>query len=244
MRTTTTRVDEFGDRIATLLRQGSGKQYDEVRAFVLDALHSADPIRAEMVIEIIWSLLPKRAQSRIRREQRAEPPPPPDEVAAHSVLGGHWLRRVLREELSLSEAIVRDGYDVIPRFRIFAPEGQFVILLQISDDADDRRRRMDLIERFLAWKMATSFVVSGEAHRSDRLSAFAVTPGECYGRTRRIEGKAPLTLGPLRRLGAADVAPEFLAMLPRRETIMSVEMVAELERTFGKEGEMPATRVG
>jgi hypothetical protein len=239
----TARIDEFGDRVATLLRQGSGKHYDEVRAFVLDALRSGDPVRAEMIIEIIWSLLPKKAQSKIRREQSAEPREPED-LPAHNVLGGGWLRRVLREELAMSEAIMRDGYDVIPRFRIFTPEGQFVILLPVCDDAEDRGRRTRHIERFMAWKMATSFVVSGEAHRSDRITSFAVTRAECYGRARPIEGRTPLALGPLRRLGATDVQPELLGLLPHKETILSAEMVAELERVFANDGEMPATRVG
>ena len=37
----------------------------------------------------------------------------------------------------MSEVIVRDGHQVMPRFRIFTPGGHLVILMPLSDDAGE-----------------------------------------------------------------------------------------------------------
>lgn len=92
----------------------------------------------------------------------------------------------LIDEMAMSEGIVRDGNEVVPRLRIFTPEGQFVIFVQLPDDARERDRLMKLVARFMAWKMAIAFVLSAEMRSPDAITSFAVTRSERHGIMRRI----------------------------------------------------------
>ena len=151
---------------------------------------------------------------------------------------------MLLEEMGVSEAIVRDGHEVIPRFRIFTADGDFVVLLPLSDDATERHRRIRLVGRFMAWKMATGFVISGELHAPDAISSFFVGRHEREGLFRLIERGPPLSFRAIRPLGEGEVEAVLIALLPQRETALTLDAIAELERVFGDEGEMPALRVG
>jgi hypothetical protein len=150
----------------------------------------------------------------------------------------------LLEELGVSEAIVRDGHEVLPRFRIFTPSGHFIILMQLPDETAERQRRLRLVGLFMAWKMATAFIISGELHDPNSISSFAVARNERLGFMRRIDRGPPLSFAALTALAETDIEPGLTALLPRKETTMTVELIAELERVFGKNGEMPALRVG
>jgi hypothetical protein len=153
------------------------------------------------------------------------------------------LRKVLLEEMGVSEAIVCDGHEVIPRFRIFTADGDFAVLMPLSDNAADRHRRIRLVGHFMAWKMATNFVISGELHAPDAISSFFVGRHEREGLFRLIERGPPISFGKIRTLGEGEVEAVLVALLPQRETAMTSDGIAELERVFGDEGEMPAMRV-
>jgi hypothetical protein len=149
----------------------------------------------------------------------------------------------LLEELGVSEAIARDGHEVMPRFRIFTPSGHFVILMQMSDDASDRQRRIRLVGLFMAWKMATGFVLSGELRDPDAISSFAVLRDERMGVMRRIERGPPISFGETTSLDESHIDDGLIVLLPRGATTLTAELIAELERAFGKDGETPALRV-
>ena len=157
---------------------------------------------------------------------------------------GTDLQDVLLFELRMSEQIVRDGHEVNPRFRIFTPSGHFIILLPLSDDASERQRRMRLVGLFMAWKLATGFVLSSELHEPDAISAFGVSRNERQGLMRRIDRGAPISFGETTELGEADIEQGLVALLPGRDVTMTSEMLADLERGFGEGGEMPAMRLG
>ena len=55
------REDDFGERVAALLRAGSWEQYNEVQKFVLQSLTTGDRVCGDMIMDVIWSLLPKTA---------------------------------------------------------------------------------------------------------------------------------------------------------------------------------------
>jgi hypothetical protein len=139
-----------------------------------------------------------------------------------------------------SEAIVRDGHEVIPRFRIFTADGDFVVLMPLSDNAADRQRRIRLVGHFMAWKMATNFVISAESHAPDSISSFFVGRHEREGLFRPIERGPPISFGKIRALGEGEVEAVLIALLPRRETAMTFDGIAQLERVFGDGEEMPA----
>jgi len=144
----------------------------------------------------------------------------------------------------MSAQIVCDGHEVIPRFRIFAPSGQFVILMQMSDDASERQRRIRLVGLFMAWKMATGFVLSGELRDPDAITSYAVSRHEQVGLLRHIERGPPISFGETTALDESHIEDGLIVLLPRGTTTMTAELIAELERAFGKDGEMPALRVG
>jgi hypothetical protein len=63
----------------------------------------------------------------------------------------------------LGEAIARDGHEVVPAWRILAPDGDFLILTQFDPDKPEQRERaFALVPRFMAWKLATGFVLTAE----------------------------------------------------------------------------------
>jgi hypothetical protein len=153
------------------------------------------------------------------------------------------LKNALLEELGVSEAIVRDGHEVIPRFRIVAPREQFVILLRLPEDTAERPHCIHLVGLFMAWKMATAFIISCELRDPHSISSFAVARDERNGIMRRIDRGPPLSFAPIAALAEGGIERELTALLPRKQTTMTREMVAELEFVFGKDGEMPAMRV-
>ena len=73
------------------------------------------------------------------------------------------LRELMLEELARGLQIIRDGHELVPAWHITTPEGQFVILTRFDPDEPDQRERMlMLVPRFMAWKLATSFVLTAE----------------------------------------------------------------------------------
>src|SRR5205823_14314438 len=73
------------------------------------------------------------------------------------------LREVMLADLECGLAIVRDGYEVVPAWRILTPENDFLILTPFDPDKPEKRQRMlGLMPRFMAWKLATGFVLTAE----------------------------------------------------------------------------------
>ena len=67
------------------------------------------------------------------------------------------------DQLTVARRIVEDGEEMTPAWRIETTEGAFLIFRRFdTDKADQRARAMTLIGRFMAWKMATSFVLTAE----------------------------------------------------------------------------------
>ena len=58
---------------------------------------------------------------------------------------------------------MRDGHEVAPAWRVLAPDGDFLILTSFdSDKAEQRERAFALVPRFMAWKLATGYVLTAE----------------------------------------------------------------------------------
>src|SRR6516165_10765382 len=78
------------------------------------------------------------------------------------------MRELLLEELVLSERIVYDGAQVVPRFRTIGPNAEFTIFMPLSDDPDTRMRGLGYIRQFMAWKGATGVIMSAETWLGQR----------------------------------------------------------------------------
>ena len=73
------------------------------------------------------------------------------------------LRDLMLADLESGLAIVRDGHELIPAWRILTPDGDFLILTRFDPDHPDQRERMlALVPRFMAWKLAIAFVLTAE----------------------------------------------------------------------------------
>ena len=73
------------------------------------------------------------------------------------------LRDLMLADLESGLAIVRDGHELIPAWRILTPDGDFLILTRFDPDQPDQRERMlALLPRFMAWKLAIAFVLTAE----------------------------------------------------------------------------------
>jgi hypothetical protein len=71
------------------------------------------------------------------------------------------LRDLMLADLERGLEIVRGGHEVMPAWRVLAPEGDFVILTKFDPDKPEQRERaFALVPRFMAWKLATGFVLT------------------------------------------------------------------------------------
>ena len=73
------------------------------------------------------------------------------------------LRDLMLADLEHGLAIARDGHEVVPAWRVLAPDGDFLILTRFDPDKPEQRERaFALVPRFMAWKLATGFVLTAE----------------------------------------------------------------------------------
>jgi hypothetical protein len=62
-----------------------------------------------------------------------------------------------------AEGIVRGGHEVVPTWRVLTPDADFLILTKFDlDKPEQRERAFALVPRFMAWKLATGFVLTAE----------------------------------------------------------------------------------
>ena len=157
------------------------------------------------------------------------------------VLGGGRLRKVLLNELQLSVAIVLSREEIVPRFRVICPEGDWTVFVPLPDDIGERQRRMQLVYGFMAWKSATAFVMSSELIEPDCVISAAIDRNDVLVAARPIARK-PLTVGPAEWLPRSAVGEEVVALLPRGRVNLDPETEAALVRAFGDGGEFQARR--
>ena len=150
------------------------------------------------------------------------------------------LKTAVLEELRLSCAIVLAREEVVPGFRVMTLEGDWTVFVPLPEDVRERERRMPLVSGFMAWKLATSFILSSELTEPDgMLSAFVGRDVMCAWRS--IIRK-PLGVGAIEWLPRSSVGDEVVALLPRGRVVLDREAEAALVRTFGVGGEFEVSR--
>jgi hypothetical protein len=141
---------------------------------------------------------------------------------------------------------------VVPTWRILTPEGDFQILTCFDPDKPDQRERMlALVPRFMAWKMATAFVLTAdtglgpERVRSgeEAVLAIGVSYHERLGVIRRIRRAPGLVFMPPEWLRADALDENYFRLLPSGQNIVTAEEAAMLAAMFGEDGELPARRL-
>ena len=151
------------------------------------------------------------------------------------------MRDVALEELRFSCAIVLSREEVVPRFRVMTPEGDWTMFVPLPDDVRERERRMRLVSGFMAWKSATSFILSSELTEPDGVLSAFVGRDEVTCAWRSIIRK-PLGVGAIEWLPRTSVGDEVVALLPRGRVVLDRETEAALVRAFGSGGEFEVRR--
>ena len=73
------------------------------------------------------------------------------------------LRDLMLEDLARGLAMVRDGHEIVPTWRIISPDGDYIVLTRFDPDKPEQRERMlTLVPLFMAWKIAIAFVLTTE----------------------------------------------------------------------------------
>jgi hypothetical protein len=157
------------------------------------------------------------------------------------------LPDIMLEQLSVARSIVEDGAEVIPAWRITAPDGSYLILTRFDTDKQEQRERvLLLISRFMAWRMATSFVLTvetwlrPEVTRSgdEALLVVGVSHHERLAAMQRLRRADVGTFGQVERLEPDQVDETYLRLLPTAVTEITAEEAHELAVIFGKDGEL------
>jgi hypothetical protein len=143
------------------------------------------------------------------------------------------------DELRLSFDIVLSREEVLPRFRVVCPDGEWTVFVPLPDDIGERQRRMQLIYGFMAWKLATAFVMSSELVAPDCVMSAAVGRNDVLAAAWPILSK-PLTVAPVEWLPKEAVGDEVVALLPRGRVVLDWETEAALVRAFGSGEEFEA----
>jgi hypothetical protein len=156
---------------------------------------------------------------------------------------------IMLDQLAAARRIVEDGADVIPSWRITTPEGSFLILTRL--EAEQRERALYLISRFMAWKIATSFVLTAETwlgsevtHSGDEaLLVVGISHHKRLAAMQRLRRADVVGFGEVEWLTNEQVEEAYFKLLPTGRSEITAEEAHELAVIFGKDGEMAAERL-
>jgi hypothetical protein len=162
------------------------------------------------------------------------------------------LPTMMLHQLAIARQVIEGGHEMLPAWRIQTFEGAFLILTRFDPDKPEQRERaLFLIGRFMAWKMATSYVLTVETWLADVMTRTGDEALLVVGASRheRLAAQQWIRRGDVVSfsdpywLQPSQIDPTYFKMLPAKHTKISAEEAAELTRIFGKTGELPASRV-
>jgi hypothetical protein len=135
------------------------------------------------------------------------------------------------EEFAVSQRVVRAGVEVVPRFKIFAPDGEHTVFVQLPGAQDARAARFGAIQAFMVWKAASGFVLSAELATPDALTVVSVTRTDVIGAIQPIK-RDPIGFGPLVWLDRHAIDDTIVSLLPPRSVGVSLEQLELMRRAF------------
>jgi hypothetical protein len=159
---------------------------------------------------------------------------------------------LMLDQLATARRIVEDGAEVVPAWLITTPESPYLVLTRFDPDKPEQRERvLFLISRFMAWKLATSFVLTAETWVGpvisrtglEALFVVGVSRHERRAVMQKIAREVPVNFGPVVWLAPDQVDDTYFNLLPAKASEITFEEIAELSAVFGEGGEMQTERV-
>jgi len=163
------------------------------------------------------------------------------------------LLDIMIDQLAIAGRIVEDGAEVSPTWRITTPEGAFLILARFDPDKEGQGERvLLLISRYMAWKMATSFVLTEETWLppgktrtgEEALRVVGISHHERRALVQRFHrGREIVSFDSPEWLRPEQVDETYYKLLPTGTSEITIEEIAELSAVFGEGGELQAERL-
>jgi len=150
---------------------------------------------------------------------------------------------VLADLLRAQRLILRVQDEIDPQFRIASPDDDWWIGMTLSDHLDERKRQMDLVSRFMQWKLSPAFTLASEIVSPDAVYCIGVSHRECYAEMSRIT-RGPIQFGEIEWLTRSQIGEEYPSLLPKGAASLDARAVAELDEWFGRNGKFPAVSIG
>jgi hypothetical protein len=149
---------------------------------------------------------------------------------------------VLADLLRAQRLIQRVQDEIDPQFRIASPEGDWWIGMTRHHDVRERENQMQLVSRFMAWKLSPAFTLASEIVSPDAVYCIGVSYHECHAAISRITRK-PIRFGEIEWLAHGQIGDEYTSLLPRGSAALDAQAIAELEEWFGPAGKFPAVKI-
>lgn len=151
------------------------------------------------------------------------------------------IKTKMLDELKLSRSMVRDGFDVVPRFRVFLADGDQHIWAPMRDDMEHRLSRLSLVKSFMIWRAASGFIYSGETIEPNAVvSSLVMASGvlAAYQEITRDPQKRPphhVRFAAVELIGQVD--PILVEALPESGARLTPEQEREVASLFGAGGQ-------
>jgi hypothetical protein len=156
---------------------------------------------------------------------------------------------IMIDQIGSARRTIEEGRPWVPTWQIATPEGSYHLATEFNSRMPEQRERaMHLVSRFMAWKLATSFVLTAEVwfgpeHKhggGEAILSVGVSRHERIGLVQRIRKRDPLTLTTPEWLTAEQIDEAYTALLPSRTSEITAQEIEQLTSIFGDGGEMQA----
>jgi hypothetical protein len=124
------------------------------------------------------------------------------------------LSAEMLEEFAVSRRIVQDGSEVMPRFRIFAPDGEHVAFVQMRESIEDRLSKFNTMRLFMIWKAGTGFIMASETIEPKALFVACVSRKENLIAVQMIHRDGPVSFGAVQWYPPDLIDDAILKLLP------------------------------
>lgn len=150
------------------------------------------------------------------------------------------LEDLLLADLARAQNLVRKVHPdpIDPQFRIGTPNGDWWIALPLTEDSEERARRLSLVSDFMATKLAVGFTLAAELHEPDSVYVAGVLHRQQKAVLSGIV-RRPLGFLPPRWLSETEVGRDVFDLLPRGARAIAAQRATELTKWFGREGRFP-----